>query len=91
MCSSDLVDAAGDFTAAAELAQKEKLTADEIAYPLYRAGLVKFLEADKIDLKEAFNDASNSFYSAGSIKSSYRIKAALMQVQIGRASCRGRV
>ena len=76
-----LVDAAGDFTAAAQLAQKEKLTADEIAYPLYRAGLVKFLEADKIDLKEAFNDASNSFYSAGSIKSSYRIKAALMQVQ----------
>ncbi|MCM8525513.1 MAG: tetratricopeptide repeat protein [Lentisphaeraceae bacterium] len=76
-----LVDSAGDFTAAAQLAQKEKLTADEIAYPLYRAGLVKYLEADKIDLKEAFNDASNSFYSAGSIKSSYRIQAALMQIQ----------
>lgn len=76
-----LVDSSGDFTAAAELAQKEKLTADEIAYPLYRAGLVKYLEADKIDLKEAFNDAANSFYSSGSIKSSYRVKAALMQIQ----------
>lgn len=76
-----LVDASGDFTAAAQLAQKEKFSADELAYPLYRAGLVKYLEADKIDFKEAFNDAANSFYSAGSIKSSYRVKSALMQIQ----------
>ena len=76
-----LQEAAGDFTSAAQLAQAQKLSADEITFPLFRAGMAKYLEAEKEGILEAFNDAANSFYSAASIKSSYRMKAALMQVQ----------
>lgn len=76
-----LKDAAGDYTTAAELAKAQKYEADLITHPLYQAGMTKYIEAEKSSFKEAFNDAANSFYSAASVKSSYRLKAALMQVQ----------
>lgn len=76
-----LKDSAGDFTSAAELAAKEKLPADDLTFPLLKAGIVKYIEAESNGQKEAFNDAANSFYSAASVKSSYRAQAALMQIQ----------
>ena len=81
LAAGTLTDAAGDFTTAAELAKKHKFTADLITHPLYSAGLAKYTEAEKGGVKEAYNDAANSFYSAASVKSSFRLKAALMQVQ----------
>ena len=76
-----LMDAAGDFTTAAEVAKAQKFAADLITHPLYKAGMAKYIEAEKTDVKEAFNDAANSFYSAASVKSTYRLKAALLQIQ----------
>ena len=81
LAAGTLKDAAGDLSTAAELAQTQKYTADLITHPLYSAGLAKYTEAEKSGVKEAFNDASNSFFSAASIKSTYRLKAALMQIQ----------